>query len=165
MTSDKAYALEARIAKQVGEGWSIPFDAVKSATEARTSTTLADDADLQFTGVLAGTYMLDLDVVYDGGAGASEGDFKWGFSFPTGSMDLGGAARLTDQNVHLIHYDASTSITVGTNGLNTWLNFNVRGTMIISASGNVVFRWACGTNTGTRSDLAVNSRLALYRRT
>lgn len=163
--SEKSYDTAQRIDAQVAGGWTIPFEAIKSADESRTSTTLADDADLQFVGILAGTYKVELDVAYTGGAGASEGDYKWGFTWPTGAtIILSGIARGTDQALHQNSYDGSASITLGTNGLSLTYGFSMRGLLVTPNSGNFVYRWACGTNTGTSSRTLTDSRLSIARR-
>ena len=164
--SDKAYTVEQRINTQVGQGWTIPFEAIKPASEGRTATALADDSDLTFAGVPAGTYKVELDAFYDGGAGASESDLKFTWTSPTGALNTQGIIHLASDagNLHLISSDNTASITAWTNGIGTMVVMSLRGSLVSTAAGTFAFRWACGTNTGTNTHLFAGSRLSLSRR-
>lgn len=166
--SEKAYALEARLAVQVVEGWTIAFEAIKGGDTGRTSTTLADDPDLTFADVPAGTYMADWDLLYDGGSGANEGDFKFHITAPGGATaNLSGIVRLASDagNLHQgIVATGGSSIIAYTNGVGTTYGISMHGNIVIATPGTVALRWACGTNTGTSSHALANSRMALYRR-
>ena len=168
MTSEKSYAVEQRIDTQVTEGWTLPWEAVKSADELRTSTTLASDGDLTFSNVPAGTYWVSFDCLYLGGAGAAEGDFKIDFNLPAGSgaLNLNGIARLASDGgaLHQVFITGSAGFTAWTNGLGVTLGFSLTGNLQVVSAGTFVLRWACGTNTGTSSRLLQNSRLSIARR-
>lgn len=165
---EKAYTLESRLDTQILEGWTLPWEAVKSADESRTSTTLASDSDLQFSNVPIGTYWVSFDCLYTGGAGVSEGDFKIDFNLPgsVGSLNLNGIARLASDAgaLHQVFVTGSAGFTAWTNGLANTFGYSLTGNLQVAAVGTFVLRWACGTNTGTSSRLLQNSRLSMARR-
>lgn len=166
MTSEKSYTLEGRVNTQVAEGWSIPFEAIKPTSEGRTATALANDSDLIFTGVPAGTYKADLDAFYDGGTGASESDLKFTWTIPTGTLNMQGTIHLASDGgaLHLVSSDDTASITAWTNGTGTMVVMSLTGSLVSTAAGTFAFRWACGANTGTNTHLLAGSRLSLSRR-
>jgi hypothetical protein len=168
VSDEKLYALQQRHDLLIAQGWTLPWEAVKSADESRTSTTLTNDGDLQFTNVPIGSYWVSFDCLYTGGAGVSEGDFKIDFNLPggVGSLNTNGIARLASDAgaLHQVFVTGASGFTAWTNGLANTFGFSLTGLLVAAATGTFVLRWACGTNTGTSSRLLQNSRLSIARR-
>jgi hypothetical protein len=166
VTSEKSYDTAQRIDAQIAGGWTIPFEAVKSGNEGRSTTTSSDDADLQIP-VTPGHWYFDALLLYHGGAGSSEGDFKWTFTIPTGSIQWECIVRLASDAGNL--HDASVqgsgvTINAYTNGLTTTYILNIQGSFDITASGTFTLRWAKGQSSDTNTTLEQYSRISANRR-
>lgn len=166
MTSEKAYDTAQRIDSQVAGGWSIPYEAVKSGSEGRSSTTLADDGDL-ILAVDPGQWYFDAHLFWHGGAGTSEGDFKFTFTIPAGTITWWTHYQAVPDGgvIHATVIQASgTTVSAWTNGASSEYGVSVKGQFNISASGNFTLRWAKGVSSDTNTTLMQWSRMSAHRR-
>lgn len=146
--------------------WFVPEVAYKTSTTARTSTTsLADDPDLTLAVAASASYAFQGFFIYDGGAGGSEGDFKFKFTVPTSaSIYWGDTFRNTTPTIVCGGHVTTDTETASTNGLGTWYSVNVQGLLIVSSTaGNLTLQWAQGSSSATRTDLGAGSWLMAQR--
>jgi hypothetical protein len=135
-----------------------------------TTTTLTDDTQLSLTGLAASAkYLIEGHIIY---AATQTGDFKFGWTSPSGStMDWGVISKSSDDASGVKgtpYFDrqeiASTPICGGADGDNFDRLFAyVRGVLITSAAGTLTVKWAQGTSTGTSTAVHEGSTLTATR--
>lgn len=146
-----------------------PVWAYKTTTEGRASTTtLADDADLQCPGLVAGgLYDFEVFLVYDGGSGAAEGDFKFKLVFPAAPVwctyveyfrGAGGAFNPNGETSNVQNIG-------GSNGVGTFYGVVLSGTVLMGTlTGPAKIQWAQGTSMSTNTHLEQGSKMRFTRR-
>lgn len=113
------------------------------------STTLQDDDHLLYTINDTGTFVFDLELIVTSAANAA-GDFKFGFTFPTGTMDfnaIGADTSLASGNVSTAHFGVVISATSGSTALaygasTTAAVIRARGHFAATATGTLRLQWA-----------------------
>jgi hypothetical protein len=146
--------------------WTVPLVVIKPADTARNSTTtLAADPDLVLALAANSTYQISGVILYDGpSAGAS--DLKWDFQIPTGAS---GQVFLPHQNLSGAFAGAyannwTDNGTANTTGVGTIMVLGVQGILqTAGSSGNLTFRCAQNTSSGTNDHVKAQSHLAARR--
>jgi hypothetical protein len=143
-----------------------PLFARKATDEGRASTTtLANDTSLVLAGLVSGgIYDVEGVIFYSGGAGASEGDLKFGWATPAGSS---GRYWRTHNTVSQADGKADTtwseSDAAGTNGVSTVFAHTINGLLIAGAAGSLQFKWAQNSSNSTQSHVLANSKIKALR--
>jgi hypothetical protein len=130
----------------------------KAADTARTTTvTLTADPDLTLS-VLANTvYLVKISMLYKGAA-TNTGDFKLGFSVPSGASLAGGFTGIANPlGVTIIPVTASSTLTSYSNGTGNPLWCMVTATLVTSAAGSLTLTWAQNTSSATATTLMAGS--------
>ena len=146
--------------------WFIELVAVKSSTQAiANNTTLANDADLVVAVVSSAVYKIEANLIYDGGTGGSETDFKFRFTMPASAtvaygvlyFDAGGAAK--DQAG-----TAADTLTISTGGVGVPKQLLFKALLTVAGTaGNFQLQWAQGISGGTNTRLYQGSYLTARR--
>lgn len=141
----------------------------KTADESvSSSATLQNDDHLLYTIPGAGTYVFDV-WLYGLSAANAAGDIVVGFTFPTGTMRIGGSgpdANLASGNIEPGQWGASTSYTTGAifnaYGLSTGaVTIYLHGTLVATASGTLQFQWAQAASNANASTLKAGSHMCV----
>ena len=139
----------------------------KSADESVTSsTTLQNDNHLSASIGATGSYVFDLWLYVTSAANAA-GDFKFGFTFPTGTLHFsanGPDSALASGTVQSTQWQAITSATSGTSalgyGASTSTNaLEVHGVLIASATGTLQLLWAQLASTASATTVLAGSHM------
>ena len=148
--------------------WTVPIIAVKPAdTNRNTTTTLADDPDLVIPVTSGATYDINSFIIYSGSPSGT-GDLKYTFTVPAGSSGRYSpirqnlAGQYTGWALNL-WTDVDSANTNGT-GAGQFVSLFVKGILITGGSaGNLTFRWAQNTSSGTNTIVRANSFLQAQR--
>lgn len=145
-----------------------PYAVVKSADESVTSSTVLQDDNELFAGMLANTdYSFEAFLMANVAAGGGNGGLKIAFDVPA-------SASLAWQGLHSTGTSAPSSFAVNTtdDGASTVLNLSdnelrwvrVVGSVRVGATaGNLVFRWAQNSSSATASTVKAGSYLILTK--
>jgi hypothetical protein len=123
-----------------------PVAAVKTADEARTSSTYIGDSHLTVTIPAADTYNFELLLIYNGPSGGTNGRLKVRINFPTGALSVGHVggknntavtdANMTDIDLGAV-YNATSSptsdISLPTVGTSVDLTAIIQGTLVCTS--------------------------------
>lgn len=141
----------------------------KTADESVTSsTTLQNDDHLLYTIGATGTYVFDLYLLATSAANAA-GDLGVGFTFPTGTMYLGGIGPdtgLASGTVQTGQWGANNAYTTGAlfnvYGLSTsTLDIRLHGLFVATATGTLQFQWAQQASNANASTVKAGSHLVV----
>lgn len=134
-----------------------------------TSTALQNDDQLSYAIPAAGAYEFDLYLLVSATAnGASSGDLKVGFTFPTGTLIVGALGADTNlaagATVATLAAMSNQSIASGADfaffGASTTPTFAwVHGLLIASASGTLQVQWAQAINQAAATSVLAGSHL------
>lgn len=146
--------------------WFLPLAVIKPADTARASTTsLADDPDLQLPLAANASYRIDSVIFYDGPSAGSS-DLKWQFSVPSGSN---GQYFVAHQNLSgsftgAFQSNWTDTLTANTNGVGSQMCLDIHGIIQTAATAaNFTFRWAQNTSSGTNDHIKAQSFLTARR--
>ena len=148
--------------------WTVPVIVVKpSDTNRNTTTTLADDPDLQLPLAGGTTYDINSLIIYSGSPSGS-GDLKYTFSVPSGSSGRYSPIRqnLSGQYTGWAMNQWTDTDSANTNGTGAgqFVSLFVKGILITGGSaGNLTFRWAQNTSSGTNTIVRANAFLQAQR--
>lgn len=131
------------------------------------STTLQNDDHLFYTIASTGTYVGEL-VLWGTSSVNAGGDIKLGFTYPTGTMDLGGIGQdsslasgtvgTIQSGVFLAGTSPSSSLVYGLSTSNSMLVVKFR--LAATATGTLQLQWAQNTASGT-STLKAGSHMTV----
>jgi hypothetical protein len=156
--------------------WTIPIAVIKpSATARNTTTTLADDPDLQLAVAASSSYMVQGVIFYDGASMSSSSDpggLKWTFSTPAGATG----------QYFIAHQNASGNFTGSYSAFwsdanQNWTQAATQGVSIANGlcgaltgvlqvagtAGTLTFRWAQINSSGTNTHVQAQSYLVGQR--
>jgi hypothetical protein len=151
--------------------WTVPIAVIKPADTARNSTTtVADDPDLQLPVAASSTYQVTGVFFYDGPS-TGTGDIKWTWTVPSGA---GGQYSCDHQNISGSYAGAFannwtdgpglTSTQANSTGVGTILTLTWKGILVVvGTAGNLTFRWAQNTSSGTNTHVKAQSYLVAQR--
>ena len=152
--------------------WFVPIAVNKLTTTSRnTTTTLADDPDLVLPLAANALYHLNGVIFYDGATMAvntDPGGLKWSFTVPAGTTGQYFAAHMNLSNAFTGAYalnwtDTGTAVTLGS-GLSPGLAATFTGFIdTAGTAGNMTYRWAQNTSSGTNTKMLLNSYLTIQR--
>jgi hypothetical protein len=130
--------------------WTVPIAVIKPSDTARTTTTaLADDPDLIVPVAANAIYHINGVVFYDGPLGSG---LKWAFSVPSGTTGQYWDIRAPsggglDANIAQNWTDTADTTTTGAGTILAVPFIGLLDTA--GTAGNLTFRWAQNTGTGT----------------
>lgn len=130
-------------------GFGVRAIAAASQSAAVNSTTLVSDTELTCPVTSGITYAIQAMVSYRASAAA---DFKYGFSIPTGTLNLA-IMKYSPSDVLELVTMADITATDNTNnaggaGTSSTRHMMMSGSFVASASGNLTFRFASANATG-----------------
>lgn len=147
--------------------WFVPIAAIKPAdTQRANTTTLAADPDIVIPVATSCNYQITGIIVYDGGTGGTEGDFKWTFNVPSGCSGYYGYSR---NNLSASYTGAFTSAWTDTNtaqttGVGTFMTVTISGMLATaSTAGNLVLSWAQNSSTSANTRVRAQTFLTARR--
>lgn len=141
--------------------------AVKTADQSVTSsTTLVNDTHLSITLPSVGSYLVDV-WLYALSAANAAGDLAVGFTYPTGTLNIGGAgpdSALASGNIEPGQWGAALSQPSGTifnsYGLSTGaVTIHLHGLFIATATGTLQLQWAQLASNANASTLKAGSHM------
>jgi hypothetical protein len=145
-----------------GTAWQnvpMPYIVRKTADESLASnTTLQDDDHLKWTNVAANAiYLLEMAVFYE----ADAGDFKYGFTFPTGlTMKFGhsGVYDIASAFGNIANQTQAAPVFIGGIGAAIGLTLPLSGIVLAGgSSGTLQFQWAQNTSSGNATTVLTGS--------
>jgi hypothetical protein len=143
--------------------WFVPLNVIKPSGQTVTSSTaLVNDSALVLAVVSNSVYCVQGAIQYNA---ASGGDLKYTFTVPAGASGFYGwtATNITAFNGGASSAWTDTNTGQG-NGTSTFMNIRITGVLNVGgASGNLQFRWAQNTSSGTATTVMGNSALLAYR--
>lgn len=141
----------------------------KTANESVTSSiTLQNDDHLALAIPATGTYEFDVKLFATSAANAA-GDLLVGFTFPTGTMSVGGLGPdvgLASGGVQTGNWGAVSAYTSGTTftsyGLSTFdLFIWIHGLLVATATGTLQFQWAQAVSNANASTIKAGSHMTM----
>ena len=153
--------------------WTVPIAVIKPTTTSRNTTvTVADDPDLILPLAASSTYDIRMAVFYDGPA-TGTGDIKWTFTTPASAT---GQYMAVHQNIsgatagmYSLNWTDGPNINqtnANTNGTGTGNQFAIffNGMIqVAGTAGNLTFRWAQNTSSGTNTRVFAQSYMVAQR--
>lgn len=140
-----------------------PLQAVRSSTQSKTNSTLANDDTLFLALAANATYLVAGKLFYSGDTSGS-GDLKIAWTLPSGAT-----GRYDYIHTNLSHAYASFpddwtgTLTAETQGAGTIVTGTIEGTLTTSSAGTLRLRWAENTTNATATIMAVSSSLCAWR--
>ena len=148
----------------------VPVFVRKAANQTVTSsTTLANDNHLALALSASATYLVDLFLIVDG---STTGDFKMGWTFPTGAtgdwtinaINTGAGAAATSGSITRAAIALASSENAGAAGAGTKLILQPRGLVVTSTTaGTLQLQWAQNTSDATGTVVYAGSWMRLER--
>lgn len=146
---------------------------LKTADESVTSNaTVQNDDHLLYVLPATGTYEVVVKLWASSAANAA-GDLRVGFSFPTGTMHVGGigpdsslasGSASTSEHVGILSTTSGSSVTNLGYGLSTTTNLIVvHGLLIATATGTLRLQWAQITSNANASTVKAGSHMLIRR--
>lgn len=152
-----------------------PIVAVKTADDTRTSTTYTTDSELSVTIPAAGTYDVNVTLIYNGPTGGTNGRLKVRFNFPTGALSIGhigginnstsATANIADTDFGAYYNDTSSPTSdfqLPTVNTTVELTAIFEGTLVATASGTFSIDTAQISASGTTT-IRTHSKLVVNR--
>jgi hypothetical protein len=154
--------------------WTVPVAVIKpSNTSRNTTTSVADDPDLVLPLAASSSYDIRMMVFYDGPSTPGTGDIKWTFTLPAGAT---GTYMAVHQNIaastagmYMLNWTDGPNInqtnanSQGT-GTGNQLGILFSGLVAVAGTaGNLTFRWAQNTSSGTNTRVFAQSYMVAQR--
>jgi hypothetical protein len=142
----------------------VPLAAIKTSDESVTSsTTIQNDDELVLTPEVSSSYYFQCYIYFQGG---TAGDIKWQWGVPTGAfiryqaVFTGTGGGFGANNT----YSASDVVAAQCDGAGVDNGMNMMGTLVMgSTSGNLTFKWAQNSSSGTATIVKAQSAVMLTR--
>lgn len=154
--------------------WAVPAAVGKAVvactgTDTQTSdTTLANDSELHFAVAAGETWVVDVNLLYEG---STAGDFKFDWSLPSGSGSHGGVRLIStatgvSSGVNMNGASIGTAISIGAVGAGSLCHARLYATITIGVTGGTVyFQHAQNSSDGTATKRLPGSWLVAHRTT